>query len=150
VLFHPPIIILEPFTDHELASRLFSESRLTELASLKQLVIPEAVYRLHNIYVKTHDVIPGQLQKSLDMATIIANNNNGLLDAFLTPSTPGSSSPMQEVEDNLFSDSRHSAQRSQPHITRLLSLFKDSALLMLKTGENLFDGPSDGIRSTRI
>ncbi|KAI9471173.1 Nucleoporin nup84 [Coemansia sp. RSA 990] len=55
-----------------------SDQRLTELERLRDLYIPEAVFRLHSILFDTRDALPKNLKRSLDLAQLVANDSLGI------------------------------------------------------------------------
>ncbi|KAJ2850174.1 Nucleoporin nup84 [Coemansia brasiliensis] len=52
-----------------------SDQRVIELERLRDLYIPEAVFRLHSILFDTRDALPKNLKRSLDLAQLVANDS---------------------------------------------------------------------------
>lgn len=52
--------------------------RASELTRLRELYIPEAVFRLHSILFDTRMVVPGNLKQSLDLAQLVAGESLGI------------------------------------------------------------------------
>ncbi len=61
-----------------------TERRTAELARIRQLLIPHLVLRVHHTLVQTKDLIPGSLQRALDLATIVADAKFDLFREFVT------------------------------------------------------------------
>ncbi|KAJ2159003.1 Nucleoporin nup84 [Coemansia sp. RSA 552] len=52
--------------------------RAEELARLRELYIPESVFRLHSILFDTRDALPQNLKRSLDLAQLVADESLGI------------------------------------------------------------------------
>ncbi|KAJ2449656.1 Nucleoporin nup84 [Coemansia sp. RSA 2336] len=55
-----------------------ADQRLAELERLRDLYIPEAVFRLHSILFDTRDALPKNLKRSLDLAQLVASDSLGI------------------------------------------------------------------------
>ncbi|CAG8591476.1 5045_t:CDS:10, partial [Gigaspora rosea] len=54
------------------------ERRMQELQRVSDIYIPEVVLRLHHVYFKTRGIIPGNLDKSLQLADLVADESRHL------------------------------------------------------------------------
>ncbi|KAJ2568955.1 Nucleoporin nup84 [Coemansia sp. RSA 1813] len=54
------------------------QERLQELECLRELYIPETVFRLHSILFETRDALPKNLKRSLDLAQLVADESLGI------------------------------------------------------------------------
>ncbi|KAJ1889029.1 Nucleoporin nup84 [Kickxella alabastrina] len=52
--------------------------RLNDLARLREIYIPETVFRLHSILFDTRDAVPQNLKHSLDLAQLVADESLGI------------------------------------------------------------------------
>ncbi|KAK9766655.1 Nucleoporin nup84 [Basidiobolus ranarum] len=59
------------------------ERRHYELDKLREIYIPEIVFRLHTVLYETRDLIPENLEKSLDIVNIVADDKNALYREFV-------------------------------------------------------------------
>ncbi|GAA5933388.1 uncharacterized protein JCM15063_001302 [Sporobolomyces koalae] len=57
--------------------------RLAELAAIRRLLIPDLVLRMHHSLVSTSRIIPSNLTRAFDLATIIADERYGLYHEFI-------------------------------------------------------------------
>ncbi|KAJ2827053.1 Nucleoporin nup84 [Coemansia sp. 'formosensis'] len=53
-------------------------SRLEELSRLRELYVPETVFRLHSILFDSRSVLPQNLKQSLDLAQLVADESLGI------------------------------------------------------------------------
>ncbi|KAJ2416450.1 Nucleoporin nup84 [Coemansia sp. RSA 2530] len=60
-------------------------SRLEELARLRELYIPETVFRLHSILFDSRDILPQNLKRSLDLAQLVADESLGIYHQLAKP-----------------------------------------------------------------
>ncbi|KAL1924881.1 uncharacterized protein VTP21DRAFT_4535 [Calcarisporiella thermophila] len=61
---------------------LDDERRLYELQRLREIYIPEMVIRLHSTLYESRDVIPGNLEKSLEIANLVADDHLAIYREF--------------------------------------------------------------------
>ncbi|KAJ2083291.1 Nucleoporin nup84 [Coemansia sp. RSA 988] len=54
------------------------QERIEELVRLRELYIPETVFRLHSILFDTRDAVPQNLKRSLDLAQLVADESLGI------------------------------------------------------------------------
>ncbi|CAG8808173.1 42779_t:CDS:10, partial [Gigaspora margarita] len=54
------------------------ERRMQELQRVSDIYIPEVILRLHHVYFKTRAIIPGNLDKSLQLADLVADESRHL------------------------------------------------------------------------
>ncbi|CAG8451416.1 5139_t:CDS:10 [Dentiscutata heterogama] len=54
------------------------ERRIQELQRVSDIYIPEVILRLHHVYFKTRGIIPGNLDKSLQLADLVADESRHL------------------------------------------------------------------------
>ncbi|PIA13952.1 nuclear pore protein 84/107 [Coemansia reversa NRRL 1564] len=64
-------------TDPEADADIHQE-RMEELVRLRELYIPETVFRLHSILFDTRDAVPQNLKRSLDLAQLVADESLGI------------------------------------------------------------------------
>ncbi|ORX93251.1 nuclear pore protein 84/107 [Basidiobolus meristosporus CBS 931.73] len=86
------------------------ERRHYELDKLRETFIPEIVFRLHTVLYETRDLIPENLEKSLDIVNIVADDKNALYREFV----------------------------KSKKIPQLLELLRQSSLELLKHSQNPF------------
>ncbi|KAJ2493391.1 Nucleoporin nup84 [Coemansia sp. RSA 2050] len=67
------------FSDHS------QTSRLEELSRLRELYIPETVFRLHSILFDSRDILPQNLKRSLDLAQLVADESLGIYHQLAKP-----------------------------------------------------------------
>ncbi|KAJ2798254.1 Nucleoporin nup84 [Coemansia guatemalensis] len=72
-------------TDSEAEAGLHQE-RMEELVRLRELYIPETVFRLHSILFDTRDAVPQNLKRSLDLAQLVADESLGIYRQLAKPS----------------------------------------------------------------
>lgn len=58
--------------------------RADELRRIRELLVPHLVLRTHHTLVQTKDLIPGNLQRALDLAAIVADAKYDLFREFVT------------------------------------------------------------------
>ncbi|KAL7410578.1 nuclear pore protein 84/107 [Mrakia frigida] len=59
------------------------ERRLSELARIRHIFVPELVFRLHNLLFETRELIPGNLQKVLELPNLLADERFELFVEFI-------------------------------------------------------------------
>ncbi|KAI8325119.1 nuclear pore protein 84/107 [Martensiomyces pterosporus] len=66
------------------------QPRIVELLRLRELYIPETVFRLHSILFDTREPLPHNLQRSLDLAQLVADESLGIYHEMVkaSPSHP--------------------------------------------------------------
>ncbi|GAA5960795.1 hypothetical protein JCM3765_000820 [Sporobolomyces pararoseus] len=57
--------------------------RLAELATIRRLLIPDLVLRLHHALVSTCSILPSNLTRAFELATIVADERYGLYNEFV-------------------------------------------------------------------
>ncbi|KAI9502591.1 nuclear pore protein 84/107 [Coemansia spiralis] len=55
-----------------------AQYRVQELTRLRELYIPESVFRLHSVLFETRDALPKNLKRSLDLAQLVADESLGI------------------------------------------------------------------------
>ncbi|KAK4050269.1 Nucleoporin nup84 [Microbotryomycetes sp. JL201] len=66
--------------------RGIARRRLTELARIRQMIVPHLVMRLHHTLYDTRNVLSDSLSKCLDLANIVADERYQVYVEFVTPS----------------------------------------------------------------
>ncbi|KAJ2723796.1 Nucleoporin nup84 [Coemansia sp. Benny D115] len=61
-------------------------TRVDELSRLRQIYVPETVFRLHSVLYDTRDVAAQNLKRSLDLAQLVANERLGIYRLLAKPS----------------------------------------------------------------
>lgn len=57
--------------------------RLAELTTIRRLLIPDLVLRLHHTLISTCSILPSNLTRAFELATIVADERFGLYNEFV-------------------------------------------------------------------
>lgn len=76
-----------------------TEQRLEELSRIRRIYIPDLLFRLHNMFYDTRDVVPQHLAQAMQLSNLVADERHKLYLEFIWPTENRLKIYLQMVRD---------------------------------------------------